>query len=101
MSDTNKISDRAIAYGDIKANEKGEIALEQGKYGPSKVEVNELAGMNIPFGLEKKCKIERNPDGTIRVNGKTITLDKYNDNTLSAKIEVKARAERATEEEQK
>ena len=49
MSETNKkIRNTAIAYGDMKAKENGkEIIIEQGNYGPSKNEINSLAGMEI------------------------------------------------------
>lgn len=49
MSETKRrTGNTAIAYGDMKAKENGkEIVIEQGNYGPSKNEVNGLAGMEI------------------------------------------------------
>ena len=47
MSETNKkLGNTAIAYGDMKAQENG-IIIDQGNYGPSKNEINNLAGMEI------------------------------------------------------
>lgn len=49
MSETSKKSgNTAIACGDMKAKEDGKgIIIEQGNYGPSKNEINNLAGMEI------------------------------------------------------
>lgn len=47
MSETRRNQrDTAIACGEMKQKEKG-IIIEQGKYGPSKNEINNLAGMEI------------------------------------------------------
>lgn len=47
MSETNnKKRNAAIAYGEMKESDKG-IVIEQGNYGPSKNEINNLAGMEI------------------------------------------------------
>ena len=45
MSETMK-RNPAIACGDMKSVE-GKIIVDQGKYGPSKMEINTLAGMEI------------------------------------------------------
>ena len=48
MSDTNNKKNPAIACADLRYDEKGNrIAVEQGNYGPSKSEINNLAGMEI------------------------------------------------------
>lgn len=47
MSETRKNErNPAIACGEMKQREKG-IIIEQGNYGPSKNEINNLAGMEI------------------------------------------------------
>jgi len=45
MNETNK-KNPAIAWGNMKPAEK-ELIVEQGEYGPSKNEINNLAGMEI------------------------------------------------------
>ena len=48
MSDTKNNNNPAIACADLKYDERGNrIAVEQGNYGPSKNEINSLAGMEI------------------------------------------------------
>ena len=47
MSETRKNKkNTAIAYGRMKQEDKG-ITIEQGNYGPSREEVNNLAGLEI------------------------------------------------------
>ena len=47
MSDTKK-KNPAIACADLQYDERGnKISVEQGNYGPSKNEINSLAGMKI------------------------------------------------------
>lgn len=46
MSDTNKSRNTAIACGNMK-EENGRIIIEEGKYGPSKQDLLDLAGMEI------------------------------------------------------
>jgi len=48
MSETiKKTGNAAIACGDVKTKEDKGIIIEQGTYGPSKNEINQLAGMEI------------------------------------------------------
>ena len=54
MSDTNN-NNPAIACADLNYDESGnKISVKQGNYGPSKNEINTLAGMQI--GVEKHTK---------------------------------------------
>ena len=80
MSETNnKKKNPAIACGEMKQQEKG-IVVEQGNYGPSKNEINNLAGMEIKVeGYEivvdeKTGKILRVQDGRTLSE---MTRDKY------------------------
>lgn len=69
MSETSKKSgNAAIACGDMKAKEDSKgIIIEQGNYGPSKNEINNLAGMII----EAKENTVTN-----ELNGKVSRIDK-------------------------
>ena len=59
MSDTKK-SNAAIACGDMKLKDDGKgIIIDQGNYGPSKNEINQLAGMEIKFDEEYRKKLEK------------------------------------------
>lgn len=63
MSDTKKSRNTAIACGNMK-EENGRIVIEEGKYGPSKQDLLNLAGMEIicdthTFEQEKNGEIIR------------------------------------------
>ena len=80
MSETNnKKKNPAIACGEMKQEDKG-IIIEQGNYGPSKNEINNLAGMEIKVeGYEivfdeKSGKILRVQEGRTLSE---MTRDKY------------------------
>jgi len=67
MSETSKKKgNAAIACADVKTK-KNEIIVEQGKYGPSNNEINELAGIEIAV---EDCLIT-NENGEIQVVDKT------------------------------
>lgn len=70
MSDTKNKSNAAIACGDMKIKEDGKgIILDQENYGPSKNEINQLAGMEIKF--EEECIITNETE-----NGEIAVIDK-------------------------
>lgn len=95
MSETNKKteSNLAIACADLKVSEnRKEIKVEQGKYGPSRKEVNQLAGMEIKW--EDSTVTNETPDGRVAIldksTGKVIGYLE-GDGTVSRKLEAKDR----------
>lgn len=90
MSDTKK-SNAAIACGDMKLKDDGKgIIIDQGNYGPSKNEINQLAGMEIKF--DEECIVmNETPNGTIAMIDKNTGLIGYleGDGTLKRKLEEK------------
>ena len=91
MSDTKKKSNAAIACGDMKFNADGRsIILDQGNYGPSRDDINQLAGMEIEFGDDKECIItnETSDGKTAVIDPKTGDIIGYldSDGTLNRKL---------------
>lgn len=89
MSDTKK-SNPAIACGDVKLTEDEKtILIDQGNYGPSKNEINQLAGMEIKF--DEECIVtNETPNGkNAMIDKKTGALIGYleGDGTLRRKLE--------------
>ena len=80
MSETRKNKrNTAIAYGEMKQKEKG-ITLEQGSYGPSKEEINSLAGLEIKVEAYEIILDEKTGKALRVKDGKTlseISKDKY------------------------
>ena len=105
MSETNRKTESNFtpACGDFKANEnKKEITVEQGKYGPSRKEVNQLAGMEIKFDETTECTVtNETPDGRVAIldksTGKVIGYLE-GDGTISRKLEAKDREAKKEEE---
>lgn len=97
MSDTKK-SNAAIACGDMKFDGKG-IIIDQGNYGPSKNEINQLAGMEIEF---KECIVtNETPNGTTAMIDKNTGEpigDLEGDGTLKRKLEEKDKKAKRIEE---
>ena len=88
MSETNKKTKNnpAIACADIKTDGK-QLIIEQGKYGPSRDDINELAGIEIK--LEDATVTNETPEGRIAVRDeKTGDVIGYldNDGTIKRKL---------------
>lgn len=99
MSDTKK-SNAAIACGDMKLKDDGKgIIIDQGNYGPSKNEINQLAGMEIEF---KECIVtNETPNGTptmIDKNTGEPIGHLEGDGTLKRKLEEKDKKAKRIEE---
>lgn len=90
MSETNNKTKNnpAIACGDIKLDEKEGIILDQGKYGPSKTEINQLAGMEIKFEEESMVTNETEDGRIAMMDKKTGTIMGYldDDGTINRKL---------------
>ena len=98
MSETNKETknNKAIACADMKLEGK-KIILDQAKYGPSRSEVNLLAGMEIKFDKANECTVtNETPDGRLAVldksTGKVIGYLE-GDGTVKRKLEAKNKAD--------
>lgn len=88
MSDTKNKSNTAVACGELKTDEKKIISIEHGAYGPSKNEINQLAGKEIKFDEESTVTNET-PDGrTAMIDKKTGNVIGYldGDGTLNRKL---------------
>ena len=101
MSDTKNKSNAAIACGDMKLKDDGKgIIIDQGNYGPSKNEINQLAGMEIKF--DEECIVTNETlNGTIAMIDKnTGELIGYleGDGTLKRKLEEKDKKAKRIEE---
>ena len=77
MSDTRNKSNTAIACGDIKLKGKG-IIIDQGKYGPSRNDINQLAGIKIKFGEENECIVTNETE-----TGEVAMIDKKTGELIS------------------
>ena len=92
MSDTKNKSNAAIACGDMKLRDDGKgIIIDQGNYGPSKNEINQLAGMEIKF--DEECIVTNE-------NGKITMIDK-NTGELIGHLEGDGALRRKLEEKDK
>ena len=92
MSDTKNKSNAAIACGDMKLRDDGKgIIIDQGNYGPSKNEINQLAGMEIKF--DEECIVTNE-------NGKIAMIDK-NTGELIGHLEGDGALRRKLEEKDK
>lgn len=90
MSDTKSKSNAAIACGDMKVNEDGKgIIIDQGSYGPSKNEINQLTGIEIKFDEECIVTNETKDGKTAMIDKKTGKLIGYleEDGTVRRKLE--------------
>lgn len=101
MSDTKNKSNAAIACGDMKVKDNGKgIIIGQENYGPSKNDINQLAGMEIKF--DEECIVtNETPNGTIAMIDKnTGELIGYleGDGTLKRKLEEKDKKAKRIEE---
>ena len=92
MSDAKNKSNAAIACGDMKVKDDGKgIIIDQGNYGPSKNEINQLAGMEIKFDEECIVTNETKNGKTAMIDKKTGALLGYldEDGTIRRKLENK------------
>ena len=104
MSDTKNKSNAAIACGDMKLKDDGKgIIIDQGNYGPSKNEINQLAGMEIKF--DEECIVtNETPNGTIAMidknTGEITYISQANSEygTLKRKLEEKDKKDKRIEE---
>lgn len=103
MSDTKNKSNTAVACGELKTDEKKVISIENGLYGPSKNEINQLAGMEIKFD-EESIVTNETPDGrTAMIDKKTGNVIGYldSDGTINRKLTEQDRNTRkATEDKE-
>ena len=97
MSETNRKtkSNPAIACGDMKVNGE-KIILDQANYGPSRSEINGLAGMEIK--MEDATVTNETPDGRIAVKSSSGEIIGYvdGDGTLKRKLDQRDRKDRNT-----
>ena len=101
MSDTKNKSNAAIACGDMKLKDNGKgIIIDQGNYGPSKNEINQLAGMEIKF--DEECIVtNENQNGTIAMidkNTEELIGHLEGDGALKGKLEKKDKKAKRIEE---
>ena len=94
MSDTKNKSNAAIACGDMKLRDDGKgVSIDQEKYGPSKNDINQLAGMEIKF--DEECIVTNETE-----NGNIAMIDK-NTGKLIGYLEGDGVLERKLEEKDK